>query len=201
MSTAVASDWKRYDVPPAAVRRFSVDEYHQLIEAGFFASDERFELLEGWIVQKVSRNPIHDAAVAVAQQAISAALPRGYHVRVQSAITLSDSEPEPDLVVVRGEPRDYVSHHPHASDIVLVVEVANVTLEEDRRLKARIYARAAIEQYWIINLSERVIEVRKQPGGPDDAPAFQSHADVRAEQAVAGFIDGMRALPTADLLP
>ena len=108
MTTAVSPPISsQYGVPPRAVRRFTVEEYHQLIEEGFFAHDERFELLEGWIVAKMPRNPIHDAAIDVAHELIRTALPTGWRVRVQSAITLSDSEPEPDLVIVRGEARDY----------------------------------------------------------------------------------------------
>src|SRR3982751_409250 len=79
------------------VRKFTVDEYHRLIADGFFIRDDHYELLDGYIVQKMSRDPIHDACVALARRILDGHLPPGWHLRVQSAITTADSEPEPDL--------------------------------------------------------------------------------------------------------
>src|SRR5947209_7411074 len=94
-------------VPPVPVRRFTVDEYHHMIDAGFFAHDERFELLEGWIVPKMTRHPPHDVAIDLAQDMIRPLLPADWRMRIQSAITTQDSEPEPDIAVVRGSARRY----------------------------------------------------------------------------------------------
>src|SRR5690349_16054317 len=115
----------RYGDPPARVRRFSVDEYHRMIDDGFFGADEQFELLEGWIVQKVSRNPPHDSVLNRTRRRIERALPAGWMVRIQSAVTTPDSEPEPVVAVVRGDDADYEARHPTAADSALVVEVAN----------------------------------------------------------------------------
>jgi Uma2 family endonuclease len=151
------------------VRRFTVDEYHRMIEEGLFAADERFELLEGWIVSKISRNPPHDACVARARKVLDQRLPGGWHIRVQSAVTTADSEPEPDLAVVAGSELDFSARHPAATDTALVVEVANTTLDEDRTLKARVYAAARFETYWIINIVDRCVEVYTGPSSPAGA--------------------------------
>src|SRR4051812_40189587 len=94
--------------PPAGpLRRFTVDEYHRMIRTGILTEDDPVELLEGWIVLKMPHNPPHDATVDQSREVLQAALPAGWRVRVQSAITLSDSEPEPDLVVVPGPAARY----------------------------------------------------------------------------------------------
>src|SRR5215217_6477795 len=80
-----------------SMRRFSVDEYHQLLEIGLLAEDERVELLEGWIVQKMTHNPIHDATVDRLAELLRDRVPRSWRLRIQSAITTADSEPEPDI--------------------------------------------------------------------------------------------------------
>src|SRR5687767_9589086 len=92
----------RYGVSQLPVRRFTVAEYHRLIEQGFFARDERCELLEGWIVPQVSKNPPHEAYVGRCNRVLNRRLPPGWHVRVQSTVTTGDSEPEPDVAIVRG---------------------------------------------------------------------------------------------------
>ena len=92
---------------PVPLRRFSVEEYHRLIDAGVFGADDRFELLEGWIVTKMVRNPPHDVPIALAQAALSPWLQAPWHLRIQSAITTAHSEPEPDLALMWGPPREY----------------------------------------------------------------------------------------------
>src|SRR5690348_4645166 len=91
-------------------RRFSVDEYHRMIETGILNELDQVELLEGVVVVKMPRNPIHDATIELIEEALSRLLPAGWRVRVQSAVTFRDSEPEPDLAVVRGSPRNRVTH-------------------------------------------------------------------------------------------
>ena len=145
--------------PPILMRRWTVDEYHLMIQAGVFARDERFELLEGWIVPKMSRNPPHDAAMDLTREQLERRLPKGWRIRIQSAITTRDSEPEPDLAIVRGTARDYATRHPGSADIALIVEVAESSLLQDRREKAHVYARAGIAVYWIVNLVESQVEV------------------------------------------
>lgn len=193
----------RYVPTDMPVRRFSVDEYHRLIEDGYFSSDERFELLEGFIVQKMPRDPVHDVAVEIAHELLRARLPEGWRIRVQSAITTNDSEPEPDLAVVRGQPRDHMTAHPGPSDVALVVEVSNTTLRNDQTNKARVYARAGVRVYWIINLVDRRAEVYEEPTGPDAAPAYRRRADYRLEATIPLVIGGIAVAPIliSELLP
>jgi Uma2 family endonuclease len=202
--TTVAVQTARYATPPTPrVRRFTVEEYHRLIEDGYFAHDERFELLEGWIVAKVSRNPIHDAALSIAMKVLDRAMPAGWHVRVQSGFTTDDSEPEPDLAVVRGDERDYTTRHPGPLDAALVIEVANTSLPEDRDIKARVYARAGVGVYWIINLSDRVVEVYTEPSGPAPSPSYASRREFAHGESVPLVIPGAApmTIAVADLMP
>src|SRR5205807_10080536 len=106
-------------IPPVPVRRFTVEEYHRLIKTGVFDEDERFELLEGWIVPKMRRNPPHEVTVVVVADTIRSMLAAGWHVRAQAATTTPDSEPEPDVAIVRGAARDYLGRHPGPQDSVL----------------------------------------------------------------------------------
>jgi Uma2 family endonuclease len=152
-------------LPPAPPRRFTVAEYHHLIETGVFANDERYELINGWLVPKMTRNPPHDVCLVLVPEAIRRLLPRGWHVRIQSAITTDDSEPEPDIAVARGPARRYVRHHPSPADIAMLIEIAESSLDLDRDVKGPMYARAGIAIYWIINLVDNQVEVYTDPNG------------------------------------
>jgi Uma2 family endonuclease len=163
---------------PFAVRRFSVEEYRRLGDAGVLTDEDRVELLEGVITPKMIHNPPHDAAIMLIEEALRPLLPSGWMIRIQSSITTSDSEPEPDLAVVRGTARDYSRRHPAAADVGLVVEVADTSLLRDRN-KTRLYARAGVPTYWIVNLADSQIEVHWQPSGPCDSPEFQQTAVYR----------------------
>src|SRR5208283_4996251 len=105
-------------VPPVPVRRFTVDEYHQMIQAGIIGEDDNVELLEGWIVPQMARGPAHDAIISVIMNVVvETRLPKGWFGRVRSGMTTTDSEPEPDVVVVRGSPRVYFARHPGPADM------------------------------------------------------------------------------------
>ena len=123
-------------------------------------------------------------------------------VRIQSAVTLADSEPEPDAVVARGPIRRYVRAHPHPRDIALVVEVADTSLPEDRTLKGRVYARARIPVYRIINLVENKVEVYTQPKG-GKSPAYRECDEYGVKDDVPVIIDGdeIGEIAVQDLLP
>lgn len=147
--------------PPYPVRRWTLDEYHALIEQGMF-DDERVELLEGWIVPKMTRNPLHDTTLTFVEEALRPLLAGAVYLRSQQAVTFATSEPEPDLAVVRGSARNYRQQHPGKGDILLVVEIADASLSKDRRKRA-IYSAAEVPVYWIVNLNEQVIEVYSEP--------------------------------------
>ena len=115
--------------PPLPVHRFTVDEYHQLIQMGVLDEDDDVELLEGWIVPKMRRTPTHDAVISwIMNRRLTPMLPKGWSCRGQSAIVTAESEPEPDIAVVRGSELDYLSRHPGSVDMALVIEVADSTL-------------------------------------------------------------------------
>jgi Uma2 family endonuclease len=134
---------------------------------------------------------------------IRAAKPLGWCVRVQSAVTLADSEPEPDITLARGDARSYAAHHPAPPEIGALIEVADSTLAGDRTDKGRIYARASIPIYWIINLIDRQIEVYEQPSGPTPVPGFAKTTVYRMGDSIPFVLDGVTIATFAvnDLLP
>ena len=184
------------------VRRFTVEEYRRLGESGILAEDDRVELLEGWIVPKMVHNPPHDNAVELIDEALRAELPAGFFVRVQSAIHTADSEPEPDLALVSGSPRARKGRHPTPDEVALVVEVADASLDRDRGAKARLYARAGIRAYWIVNLVDRQVEVHEDPTGPVAEPAYRRRAVHRAAQPIVLRLgESVLTIDPAALLP
>jgi Uma2 family endonuclease len=176
--------------PPFPIHRLSVDDYHQMIQAGILTEADRVELLEGWIVPKMARNPPHDTALGLVQDVLTALLPVGWLPRVQSAITLADSEPEPDFAVVRGQRRDYKSRHPQPPDVGLLVEVADSTLQEDRIDKGRVYARAGIAIYWIVNLVDQQVEVYTDPDLTGTPPRYRQRQDYPRGSQAPLILDG-----------
>jgi Uma2 family endonuclease len=187
----------------AGFHRFSVAEYHHLIQLGMLTEDDPLELLEGYLVCKMPRNPPHDSTIQQVMKRLFRGLPPGWDVRGQSAVTLSDSEPEPDFAVVRGDEKTYRKRHPGPADIGIVIEVADSSLPGDRDDKGRIYSRAGIPIYWIINLQDAQVEVYSGPSGPVANPAYAQRTDYRAGDVVPLVLDGTVAgtLPAADLLP
>lgn len=185
-------------VSPLPVRLFSVAEYHKLIEMGVLGESEPVELLEGWIVNKMSRNNPHDASLSLTDAAIRSVLPAIWFVRVQMAVTLSTSEPEPDLAVVLGPGKRYTSQKPLPADIALLVESADTSLRHDRTTKARIYAREGIPVYWILNVVDKQIEVYTDPSGNVPKPSYATRQDYslgsNVPVVVAGAVVGQLAV-------
>jgi hypothetical protein len=190
MSATAQTAWNGLQPPPCPVKQFTVDQYHRMLDAGLFASDERFELLEGWIVPKMTHNPPHEVALVLAYRILHGKIPSDWHFRIQSAITTAESEPEPDLALVRGDARDYTSRHPGPQDVGLVIEVADSSLAQDRSLKGRLYARAGIPILWIINLGDAKVEVYTDPTGPDPAPRYRRQQDHAGDDSVPLILDG-----------
>lgn len=190
------------EVPPYPVRRWTVREYERFTAQGVLSEDDGVELLEGWIVLKRAKNPLHDSTVDQIQLTLSRALPAGWYVRVQNVIETADSEPEPDICVVRGQPKDYMRRHPQADDIALVIEVADSSLARDRQ-KRHLYARAAMRNYWIINLSSSQVEAYSAPVGEGRDADFQYDETLSVNQSIALQLaeSTMISLQTADLLP
>jgi Uma2 family endonuclease len=170
--------------------RFSVAQYHEMIRTGILDEDAPVELLEGWIVTKMAKNPPHCFSNDLAQESLAQVLPSGYFVRAQQPLTTHDSEPEPDVMVVKGDRRDFLQRHPHGHEIPLIVEVADASLARDRKLKRRVYARAGVAMYWIINLTKRQIEVYTEPLGKAEKADYRVRRDYHAEEEIPLTIDG-----------
>lgn len=176
-------------VPTEPIWKLSVDQYHEMVRTGILTDDDPVELLEGWLVTKMPKNPAHRACTRLVQQALEQVGLAGWYVDSQEPITLDASEPEPDAMLVRGETRMYLDRHPGPSDIALVVEIADSSLDRDRVVKQRIYARAGIPTYWIINLSTRTIEVYRHPQVGDPKPAYSDRQDYSETEQVPVIID------------
>jgi Uma2 family endonuclease len=190
-------------VPDDFIWRLSVDQYHQMIRAGILTDEDPVELLEGWLVVKMPKNSPHRAATRLTSQALERLVPAGWYVGSQDPVTFLDSEPEPDLVVVRGDRRQYADHHPSPQDLALIGEVADTTLQRDRTSKKRLYAEAGIPIYWIVNLSEKQFEICSEPSGPADQPDYRRRQDYGAADTVPVVVDGREIgrVAVADLLP
>lgn len=187
----------------ASIARFSVTRYQRMIEVGILTTEDKVELLENYVVLKMPKNPPHDGSLDLVKWAIPARMPSGWLPRIQQTVALSDSQPEPDFALVRGTPRSYVTRHPGAADVGLVVEVADSSLLRDQRDKTRIYARGGIPCYWIVNLVDRRIEVYSQPTGPTAVPAYASFQIYQPGDAVPLVLDGntVATVPVDELLP
>lgn len=144
------------------MHRLSVEQYHRLVASGILREDERVELLDGWLVEKMPQNPPHSGTVHEIAHRFQKLLGDAYVIREQSPITTANSEPEPDIAVVEPPAEQYFSHHPSPKNIALIVEVSDSSVDEDR-LKASIYAVARVAVYWLVNLPERTIEVHSGP--------------------------------------
>jgi len=190
-------------VPTNPIWRLSVPQYHHMIHTGILTDDDPVELLEGWLVTKMPKIPPHRIATRLTREAIALILPAGWYVDSQEPITLADSEPEPDVVIVRGETQQYLDRHPGPQDVELVIEVSDATLLRDRTLKQRLYATAGIPIYWIVNLPDRQVEVYTAPSGPTEEPGYRQHQDFGSEDETPVVIGGVEAgcLAVRDLIP
>jgi Uma2 family endonuclease len=187
----------------ASFHRFSVDTYHRMLEAGILDEDARTELLEGYVVTKMGYDPPHATSLQRARKRIERLAASGWDTRIQMPVTLPDSEPQPDIAVARGDDSLYETRHPGPADLGLVVEVADSSLDIDQQDKARIYARAGIVQYWIVNIPDRQVEVYTQPSGPTAAPAYAQMQVYPPGSSVPLILDGVAlgSVAVDELLP
>ena len=187
----------------ASLARFSVARYQKMIETGILDTNDKVELLEGYVVLKMSRNDEHDGGIHVVDELIRSKLPPGWTARIQLSLKLSDSQPEPDVLLARGTARTYARRRPIASDVGLIIEVANTSLQRDTEDKPRIYARACIPIYWVIDVTNGHIIVHAQPSGPADAPAYADVRTIQPPDVVPLVLDGVTVatIPASELLP
>ena len=189
--------------PGGSFRRFTVAEYHRLIQTGILTDEDKVELLNGYLVLKMPRNPPHDARIQKLNRLLIPILPAGWDIRIQLAVTLTDSEPEPDAAVVRGSADVYEARHPGAGDVGLIVEVADSSLTRERDDKGPIYADAGLPVYWIVNLVDRQVEAYTHPTGAGTGARYAQRNDYRRGDTVPVVLDGTQVGQMAvwDLLP
>lgn len=183
--------------------KLTVEQYEHMAEVGVLQSDEPIELLEGYLVRKMTKHAPHSASTYKVRVAVERLLSAGWIYRGQDPIRLDDSEPEPDGAVVRGDASSYTTRHPLPAEVALVIEVADSTLTRDREWKRRIYARNGIPVYWIVNLVDRVLEVYTDPSGPGLTPDYGTTRMLgmsdRVDLVVGGAVVG--AVAVVELLP
>ncbi len=186
--------------PPAAAPAFSehptlyrltVDQYHRMIENGILGENDPVELLEGYMVTKMPRSPEHDFALSAVTTRMHRLVPPAFTVRGQCAATIQESEPEPDMMIARGDETLFRHRHPGPADTAIVIEVSASSLSRDRGDKARIYARAGIPVYWVVNVVDKQIEVFTLPSGPAEVPAFAKQEVFAAGTSVPVVLDGV----------
>jgi Uma2 family endonuclease len=188
-------------IPPEPTWPISVARYHKMIATGVLTTDDAVELLEGWILPKMPKNPPHVFAVETLIEIFLRLNLQRYIVRSQNPITTTDSEPEPDVCIVRGSRKDYSKRHPRPKDAALVVEVADSSLDRDRGLKKRIYARSLVPVYWLVNLEERQIELYSEPVKAKGEYKFSRI--FKAGDSIPLILDGREVtqVAVADVLP
>ncbi len=188
---------------PPSTRRWTRVEYERLIELGVFLPGERLELLDGLLVLREPQGAPHATAIRRVLRALRRALGDAWQIDSQLPLALdADSEPEPDVAVVPGDPGTYREAHPRHA--VLIVEIAESSYRTDREYKAGLYARAGIADYWIVDLVHETLEVHREPEASGAAPFGWRYGRVetlRPPATVAPLVAPGAFIPIADLLP
>jgi Uma2 family endonuclease len=182
---------------PQDLYRMTIDEYERI---GGMLDDDRIELIDGYLVKKMSKNPPHIWAVKTTLKILAGLLPPGWTWRKEDPVRIPDfDEPEPDLAIVRGSDDDYKVRIPGPADVALVIESSETTLARDQGPKLSNYAKAGIPVYWIVNLVDNQVEVYSSPS-PD---GYKVHHDFKPGQDVPVVIDGVEVgrIAVADILP
>jgi Uma2 family endonuclease len=136
--------------------------YEQMIDCGLFPQNAHIQLIDGEILEMSPQKSHHAATVCLLEISLSKCFAANYHIRSQLPIIMDNaSEPESDIAIVNGTPRDYIHQHPKSA--VLIVEVSDTTLSFERGKKLKVYARNGINDYWILNLQDKCLEVYRQP--------------------------------------
>ncbi|MBP0016280.1 MAG: Uma2 family endonuclease [Cyanobacteria bacterium SBLK] len=145
-------------------KRFTIDDYHRLGDLGFFAESDRLELIRGEIIQMPNKKPPHSVANSRLVKRLILMLGEQAIVRGQEPVILpSDSEPLPDVAILKARQNEYLDSHPYPQDIILLIEISETTLKYDRETKLSLYAEDGIADYWIVNLVDNYLEVYSEP--------------------------------------
>lgn len=199
MSVAIdnSTEIRQREMAPSA-RRFTVPEYYNLAEAGILRPDERVELIEGEIIVMSPQGPLHASATTRGGECFRKSLGDSVIVRIQAPIRIDKhSEPEPDIVLAKPDPDHYSDHHPSPKEIFFVMEISDATLDYDRTTKSRLYARAGIIQYCVLNIKARELEDNRNPG----AAGFRSKETYLSDQSFTLVAFPEARIKVSDLLP
>ncbi len=184
-------------------KRWTRLEYERLIDLGAFGPEDRLELIGGQLVVREPQGRPHATGIRLVAGELRAAFGPDWSVEAQLPVALDEeSEPEPDVAVVAGGPRDYLASHPTRA--VLVVEIALKSLVLDRDEKASLYARAGVADYWIVNLVDNVLEVYRGPVADPDRPygwRYASGVTLLAGDSITPLAAPATRIAVADLLP
>ena len=179
-------------------RRFDVEDYHRMAEAGILGEDDRVELIEGEIIEMAAIGSRHAACVDRLTRLLACPVQERAIVRVQNPIRLGEhSEPEPDVTLLRPQPDFYASAHPTPPDVLLVVEVADTSMEYDREIKIPLYARAGVPEVWLVDLTGNVVELFSGPSGD----AYRDVRRVAAGQTISPAALTDLTIPVDQVLP
>jgi Uma2 family endonuclease len=179
--------------------RMTVEKYEAMVASGVFTKRDRFQLINGLLVAKMTKNPLHSIAKGNCADALRRVIPTpGWHVREEDPVRLPPfNEPEPDICVARGKRADH-DPHPGSADIGLLVEVSDTTLADDRKM-ALTYAATGVPVYWIVNLVDRQVEVYTSPA----ADGYGVRLNYLPWQEVPVILDGtvVDHIRVSDILP
>ena len=200
--TTITSPPQRVNGPISDLFQFTVEHYERMGAAGILTEDDRVELLNGLVVTKMTKGQPRTAALIDTRDTLLPRIPAGWHLQTEAPVRIPDfDEPEPDLAVVQGKARDYVALNrpPDASEVTLVIEIAESSLARDRSDKWAAYASGGIPVYWIVNLIDEQIEVYTDP-----SPAgYQRRDDFKPGQDIPVRVNGVEQgrIAVADILP
>jgi len=182
---------------PITKRKFTVDEFHRMLQAGILREDDRVELIQGEIVEMTPVGSRHAACVKRLNRLLSRGVGDAAIVSIQDPVRLGpDSEPQPDIALLRPRPDFYADRHPAAGDVLLIVEVADASAAYDRDTKLPLYARAGIPEVWLVDLAANQLEVyrRPSPQGYGEKEVYRPGMRVSPEALPA------LSLPVAEIL-
>jgi Uma2 family endonuclease len=201
MST-ITSPQQRVSGPVSELFQFTVEQYERIAKAGILTEDDRVELINGLVVTKMTKGQPHTAALIDTRDALLPLIPPGCHLQTEAPVRIPNyDEPEPDLAVVQGKARNFVALNrpPDASEVTLVIEIAESSPARDRSDKWAAYASGGILVYWIVNLIDEQIEVYTDP-----SPAgYQRRDDFKVGQVIPVRVNGREQgrIAVADILP
>ena len=185
---------------PSPLYRMTVEKYESLIASGFFGKRDDVHLINGYLVNRMAESPLHGAVLDLVRLAIEAILLAGWYIRSEKGLRIPSqiSVPRPDLVIVRGAPRDYLARYPEPADTALVVEVSCSSVDQDRAM-ADIYAAGGVPAYWLVNVDDGQVEVYSDPG-PD---GYRAHEVLAPGHVLHVVVDGVEIgeIAVADILP